>query len=392
MSGKWPEVALGEVVRHRKEFIRIDDTAEYKRCRVQLHAKGVVLRDVVSGAQIKTKSQQVCRAGEFLVAEIDAKVGGYGIVPPGLDGAVASSHYFLFSIDEQRIDRRFLGYFIRTRTFFDQVGARGSTNYAAVRPNEVLRYRIPLPPLPEQRRIVEKIERVVRKTGEVSVLSHDLSPRVARLASVGTASKLRRISPDQWRCLGDCVSIRGGSTPAKDNPAFWGGDIPWVCPRDMKAREIHGSTTMVTQSAINGSKGGLVAPGTVLVVVRGMILVHTFPVAVLRVPATMNQDMKALQPKDDLLPEYLYSVLWALNPEIVSLVERSGHDTRKLVTDKLLDFRIPVPALIAQRRIVAHLDALQAKVDALKQEQSRTSSALNALLPSVLDRAFRGKL
>ena len=57
----WPLAPLGEVVIHRKEFIQIDDLSTYKRCRVQLHAKGVVLRDEVEGALIKTKSQQICR-------------------------------------------------------------------------------------------------------------------------------------------------------------------------------------------------------------------------------------------------------------------------------------------------------------------------------------------
>jgi type I restriction enzyme, S subunit len=72
----WHTVSLGEFIRHRKEFIEIDDLRSYQRCRAQLHARGVVLRDAVSGAEIKTKRQQVCRAGDFLVAEIDAKLGG----------------------------------------------------------------------------------------------------------------------------------------------------------------------------------------------------------------------------------------------------------------------------------------------------------------------------
>ncbi len=84
---------LGDVVAHRKQFINIDDTATYRRPRVQLHAQGIVLRDELPGALIKTKTQQLCRAGELLVAEIDAKVGGFGIVPEGLDGAIVSSHY-----------------------------------------------------------------------------------------------------------------------------------------------------------------------------------------------------------------------------------------------------------------------------------------------------------
>ena len=90
MNTAWPSVALGEVIAHRKEFIVIDDLKTYRRPRVQLHAQGIVLRDTVPGAEIKTKKQQVARAGEFLVAEIDAKVGGFGLVPEALDGSIVS--------------------------------------------------------------------------------------------------------------------------------------------------------------------------------------------------------------------------------------------------------------------------------------------------------------
>ena len=128
MSGRWPKVKLAEVVRHRKEFITIDDTKKYKRARVQLHAKGILLRDEVPGALIKTKKQQVCRPGEFLVAEIDAKVGGFGMVPSELEGAVVSSHYFLFTVQESKLDRNFLGWFIQTRNFREQVRAQGLRN------------------------------------------------------------------------------------------------------------------------------------------------------------------------------------------------------------------------------------------------------------------------
>ena len=165
-AANWPRVPLGEVLTHRKEFITIDDTETYKRCRVQLHAQGVVLRDAVAGAEIKTKKQQVCRAGEFLVAEIDAKVGGFGIVPDDMAGAVVSSHYFLFEVNDAKLDRRFLDYFIRTPTFREQVEAQGSTNYAAIRPAHVLGYTIPLPPVAEQRRIAARVDAIADRVAE----------------------------------------------------------------------------------------------------------------------------------------------------------------------------------------------------------------------------------
>ena len=77
LTANYPLVDLSMVLKQRKEFITIDDTREYKRCRVQVQAKGVVLRDVVLGKEIKTKKQQLCKKDDFLVAEIDAKVGGY---------------------------------------------------------------------------------------------------------------------------------------------------------------------------------------------------------------------------------------------------------------------------------------------------------------------------
>lgn len=154
----WPLVKLGEVLTHRKEFVQIDDFSLYKRCRVQLHAQGIVLRDHVAGTEIKTKKQQVCKAGEFLVAEIDAKVGGYGIVPSDLEGAIVSSHYFLFVIDDKKINPRFLAYFIKTEAFHEQVAAQGSTNYAAIRPHQVLDYVIPLPEMSVQIETIARLD------------------------------------------------------------------------------------------------------------------------------------------------------------------------------------------------------------------------------------------
>src|SRR5437660_1576127 len=181
MNKPWPKVRLGEVLRHRKEFITIDDLTSYKRPRVQLHVQGIVLRDEIPGALIKTKTQQVCRTGEFLVAEIDAKVGGFGIVPESLSGSMVSSHYFLFVADESKLNLRYLDFFIRTPTFREQVAAQGSTNYAAIRPAHVLGYAIPLPPLAEQRQVVAEIDELAAQINEARALRHQAAEEAEAL-------------------------------------------------------------------------------------------------------------------------------------------------------------------------------------------------------------------
>lgn len=155
IHSKYPLVKLNEVLIHRKGYITIDDTQIYKRCRVQIQGRGVVLRDEIIGKEIKTKKQQLCKADDFLVAEIDAKVGGYGIVPSNLEDAIVSGHYFLYQIRKDKLLPEFLGLVVKQNEFSKQVKSTGSTNYSAIRPYHVLEYQIPLPSLKEQKKIID---------------------------------------------------------------------------------------------------------------------------------------------------------------------------------------------------------------------------------------------
>ena len=190
----WPMVDLGEVVSQRKEFITIEPDVTYSRCRVQTSARGIVLRDRVQGLELKTKRQQVCRAGDFLVAEIDAKLGGYGLVPDELEGAIVSSHYFLYTVDGTSLDKGFLNWYCRTKEFLQQVNARGSTNYAAIRSADVLNYRMPLPPFEEQRRIVARLDRVANRRG-------DEGARGGRTRCCSSIAKSSRLLHKSWHVV-----------------------------------------------------------------------------------------------------------------------------------------------------------------------------------------------
>ena len=173
-------VKLEQVLYHRKEFITISDNIEYKRCRVQIQGKGVVLRDEIYGKEIKTKNQQVCKADDFLVAEIDAKVGGYGIVPNELEGAVVSGHYFLFEIVKSKLLPEFLGILVKYEQFSKQVKSTGSTNYSAIRPYHVLDYLIPLPSLSEQEAIVNNYYSKIKEAEALEKQANDLEGEIER--------------------------------------------------------------------------------------------------------------------------------------------------------------------------------------------------------------------
>lgn len=70
----------------------------------------------------------------------------------------------------------------------------------------------------------------------------------------------------------------------------------------------------------------------------------------------------------------------------------TGTTVKGIAPKRLKQIFLPIAPLPEQRRIVAYLDDLQAKLDALKKLQDETAAELDALLPSILDRAFRGQL
>lgn len=154
------------------------------------------------------------------------------------------------------------------------------------------------------------------------------------------------------------ANVKGGMTPSKENQAFWGGDIPWVSPKDVKANVLLDSIEHITQEAFDQTNISLAPRGAVVIVVRGMILARTIPVATLGVMSTLNQDMKALVPHGEMLSsEYLRDWLRAHEAEVIQLVETAGHGTKKLDTDRLMNLRLPVPALAVQEQLSARVDA-----------------------------------
>src|SRR3546814_15193259 len=84
-----------------------------------------------------------------------------------------------------------------------------------------------------------------------------------------------------------------------------------------------------------------------------MILAKALPVAVLRSSATINQDMKALIPKDGIISEYIALVLNGSKRRILGVVARSTHGTCRLETDKLLSIPIRKLQVRDNRRLVA---------------------------------------
>ena len=437
---KFALTPLGEVLRHRKGSITIDDLISYKLCRVQLHRRGVVLRQHLKGAEIRTKSQQVCRGGDFLIAEMDAKVGGYGFVPAELDGAIVSSHYFLFEVDETKLFPPFLEVVSQAEIIQQQIVAKGSTNYASVRPSNVLSWKIPLPDLETQKRIAHNFSATQAKLAAVgkeithqesllsklkqAILQEAIEGKLtagwrAENPDVESASELlKRIQTEKarliagkklraekplppikaeevpfevpegwvWARLGELGYTQTGTTPDTTVPANFGTFIPFIKPGDISEHGIdYGGEGL---SELGLSSGRLIPENSVMMVCIGS---STGKVAVNVCPVSCNQQINAITFLQGTLPRsvevilksnYFQSTLWAATKTgITPIINKS----------KWANIAIPLPPLAEQEAIVERVEELMESCRALEEEIERAKEQAGQLLQAVLKEAFAGK-
>ena len=197
------------------------------------------------------------------------------------------------------------------------------------------------------------------------------------------------VTPNNWEWVrfGEIGEIKGGGTPSKNNSEFWEGDIPWVSPKDMKVDYISKSELSISQDAVQNSSVTLISEESLLFVVRGMILAHTFPVAIAKKEVTINQDMKAIS-TDLYHPDFLIKMMQACSIRVLSLVDRSSHGTCKLVSDKLFSLVLPLPPLKEQLRISSEVDSFINNCEKLKQIIKETKQTQLHLADALTDAAI----
>ena len=158
-TSRYLQVPFSEIMTENKEYIIIDDQTQYQRITVKLHGKGVVSRDFVMGKKLRTKKQKLAKTNQFVVAELDAKFGGFGVIPENLEDSIVSSHYYLFDLDPDKVLPEYFDYMVRKGPYTEiiQPNVKGTTNYASVRPKHLLELKMPLPDIAEQEKILQDI-------------------------------------------------------------------------------------------------------------------------------------------------------------------------------------------------------------------------------------------
>lgn len=157
-----------------------------------------------------------------------------------------------------------------------------------------------------------------------------------------------------------------------------GVSIPWVSCKDRKVSRIHDSEdTLTEEGAENGTR--IVSKGTILIVVRGMILAKECPVAIAQRSVTVNHDLKAIECNDNIDASFFYDWLLANAYEVKGIADEALHGTKRLQTDRLLKLPLNVPPVALQRKIAGILSAY----DDLIENNTRRIAILEAMAQAI---------
>lgn len=200
--------------------------------------------------------------------------------------------------------------------------------------------------------------------------------------------------PEHWKVkkLKYLIKFVGGGTPSKEKADYWGGDICWVSPKDMKVKYLSDSIDKITEKAVKDSSVKLLPTNTVLIVVRGMILAKKIPIAITTKPLTINQDMKGMIVTSDCNSKYLLNLLDGLHEELSTILEESGHGTKTMPTDKLGGFKLPFPPESEQNEIIKFVENESNKFDIAIELQLQQIESLKEYKTTLINSAVTGKI
>ena len=320
-----------------------------------------------------------------------------GLVPESLAGAVVTNDFPLFNLNAERLQPAFLGWLCRTATSVElcQRASEGTTNRVRLQENRFLELEIPLPPLAEQRRVVARIEELAAQIHTARTLRHQAVEEAEAL----TQSRLNALTTEVEASdnLGHVLlsKPRNGWSAKCDNAD---DGIPVLSLGAVTGYRYRSSA--IKRTSLHAPKGGhfwlnrgdlLITRSNTPELVGHAAIYDGIPSPCIYPDLMMRLELNP-QAADVSFVWY-----WLQAPPVREFIGRNAKGTSptmKKISQGIV-MAIPFPRslpLLDQRRIVAELDSLQAEVNALKRLPTETAAELDALLPSILDKAFKGEL
>ncbi len=363
-------------------------------------------RRFVSDDAIRETATNVIEEGQLLLVTRTG-VGKLAIAPCNI--AISQDVTGVY-VDEEQADTVFLFHRMR-QGVEDLKKLNQGTSINGIIRSDLVAYLVKLPPLSQQRRIaeilstldeeIEQTEALIAKMQQVKAgLMHDLFTRGVtpdgRLRPTREqAPELYKESPIGWiprewevSTLGDACEWYSGGTPSRAKEEWWGGDFPWLTPKDMKSFELSDTSEHVTLEAASVASR-IVGADSIFIVVRGMILAHSFPVVLGLREFSFNQDIKAIRVREKLLSRFMVHWLVAHTWLFLKKTTEATHGTKRFDLREISKVQISIPEKAEQEMITDRIDSLSIAIQSEQETDLKLRLQKHGLMHDLLTGQLR---
>jgi type I restriction enzyme S subunit len=373
----------------------------------------------------------MCEPNDVLIVWDGAR---FGLVGRGVSGVIGST---LAKLKAYGLDSSYLFYFLRAKFQYINQRPRG-VGIPHVEPNLFWYIPFPLPPLPEQHRIFDKIEELftrldagVEALNKIKLQLRRYHQAVLKSAFEGKLTAawreahkgelepasmlLERIREERvksgkhkelppldtsnlpklpegwaWTTIGTLFEVAVGGTPSRQKPEYWSGNIAWVSSGEVANCRIAGAREYITASGVQNSNAKPHTPGTVLLAMIGEGKTRG-QAAILGIHAATNQNVASILCHDSIIPSQ-YVFLWLIARYKETRTKGSGDMQPALNSVRVRLLTIPLCPLPEQHQIVEEIDRRFSVAEEIEKVMEQSLIQSERLRQSILKRAFEGKL
>jgi len=377
------KLSVGDALSRCKDVVNIEDDRYYKRLTIRMNGRGVKLRDTQMGLEIGTKRQFRVELGQFILSKIDARNGAFGIVPDDCHKAIITGNFWTFDVDGDLLEKRYFELLTKTPAFVDFCvrASDGTTNRRYLDEERFLNQTIDVPSPDEQRCIVDKIESLAAKIDKAKQLREGIQTDAQALLR---SSFQEIIKGAKYQSMAEVAPIVRRKVEIKmdgeypelgarsfgkgifHKPTLIGAELDW-----QKLYWVHADDLVI--SNIKAWEGAIAAASNKDHLRVGS---HRY-ITCVPVDGVTTSDFLCFY----LLSQEGIEKVQAASPG-------SADRNRTLAMKRLEKIEVPIPPYDKQ----LWFNRLQAQVAAIQQTQANNQTELDALLPSILDKAFKGEL
>ena len=383
MSAAWAKARLGDVLRLDLEKVFIDAATTYPMVGVLSFGRGLFEREPIENGQTSYRLFHRLKPDHVVMSQLFGWEGALALSSEKYAGKYLSPQFPTFLCDEAKLDRSFLGWLMRRPVFWEELGTRTSgmgDRRRTLNPEALFACEIPLPPLAEQQRIVAQIEEIDAKIQEARALRRQVAEEVEALCrSLITNDKGADLVP-----MRDLVNLRPPDVAVRADEIYQFAGVYCFGRGVFRASQKTGMEFAYPRLT-RLRAGNFVYPklmawegafGVVPPECNGCVVSTEFPVFEIA--------------EERVLPEVLdtYFRMPSIWPAISGASTGTNVRRRRLNPQDFLSYKLPLPSRATQEL----LRKIRLETVSLNRLQTETATELDALLPAILDRAFKGAL